>query len=120
MNFPQMAPALAKLDDQLGRGTINPVKKWWWDIELDPKAGRYVPAGAVNMRGLSTEIDLKYEDQTLAVYPADVIARALPDRPAAEPGGGDRPLPLDADARCLSREAVERGGGGACTRSTAP
>ncbi|NMG39600.1 4Fe-4S dicluster domain-containing protein [Chelativorans sp. ZYF759] len=78
MNFPQMAPALAKLDDQLGHGTINPVKKWWWDIELDPRAGRYVTAGAVNMRGLSTEIDLKYEDQTLAVYPADVMPAPYP------------------------------------------
>jgi reductive dehalogenase len=78
MNFPQMAPALARLDDQLGRGTINPVKKWWWDIELDPKAGRYVKAGAVNERGLSTEIDLKYEDQTLAVYPADTMPAPYP------------------------------------------
>jgi len=78
MNLPHMASVLAKLDDRLGRGAINPVKKWWWDIELDAKAGRYVRAGAVNARGLSTGIDLKYEDQTLAVYPADVMPAPYP------------------------------------------
>ncbi len=78
MKAPQTAKALAALDDKLGRGRINPVKKWWWDIELDPKAGRYVAAGATNTRGLSPEIDLKYEDQTLAVYPADVMPQPYP------------------------------------------
>ncbi|RUS59675.1 4Fe-4S dicluster domain-containing protein [Pseudorhodobacter sp. E13] len=78
MKAPQTAKALAALDDKLGRGRINPVKKWWWDIELDPKAGRYVTARATNTRGLSPEIDLKYEDQTLAVYPADVMPQPYP------------------------------------------
>jgi reductive dehalogenase len=78
INAPSSARLLAKLDDKLGRGSINPVKKWWWDIELDQKAGRYVTAKAVNARGLNTEIDLKYEDQTLAVYPADVMPAPYP------------------------------------------
>lgn len=78
MNAPGSARALAALDDRLGRGAINPVKKWWWDIELDPKAGRYVAAGAVNERGLNTEIDLRPEDQTLAVYPADTMPAPWP------------------------------------------
>ncbi len=78
INVPGSAKTLAKLDDQLKRGTINPIKKWWWDIELDREKGLYVRAGATNERGLQTELDLKYEDQTLAVYPADVMPPPFP------------------------------------------
>ncbi|MEP2922231.1 MAG: reductive dehalogenase [Sulfitobacter sp.] len=70
MNIPAAAPALAKLDDALGKGSLNPVKKWWWDLELEDEGG-YGPAKApVNARALQKDLDLKYEDQTLAVYPA--------------------------------------------------
>jgi hypothetical protein len=34
----------ARLERHLDRGSINPVKKWWWDIELDKTTGRYVSA----------------------------------------------------------------------------
>ncbi|MCB1361810.1 MAG: oxidoreductase, partial [Rhodobacteraceae bacterium] len=51
---------------------------WWWDIELDKPGTRYVAAGATNRRGLSRDLDLKYEDQTLAVYPADVMPLPYP------------------------------------------
>ncbi|MCC0081617.1 MAG: 4Fe-4S dicluster domain-containing protein [Rhodobacter sp.] len=78
MTAPGSARALAALDDRLGRGAINPVKTWWWDIELDKPGTRYVAAGATNRRGLSRDLDLKYEDQTLAVYPADVMPLPYP------------------------------------------
>lgn len=78
INAPASARTLAALDDRLGRGEINPVKKWWWDIELDVEAGRYVPASATNERGLSKELKLDYADQTLAVYPADVMPPPYP------------------------------------------
>ena len=78
IHAPGSAKTLARLDDQLGRGEINPVKAWWWDIELDMKQGRYIKAEATNRRGLSRDLDLKYEDQTLAVYPADVMPPPLP------------------------------------------
>ena len=78
IHAPASAKTLAKLDDALGRGDINPVKVWWWDIVLDPKAGRFVQAKQTNRRGLQKELDLKYEDQTLAVYPADVMPPPLP------------------------------------------
>ena len=78
INVPSSAKTLAKLDDRLQRGTINPVKKWWWDIELDRESGRYVRAESTNERGLQTDLELKYEDQTLAVYPADVMPPPYP------------------------------------------
>jgi reductive dehalogenase len=78
MNFPGSARLLAELDDRFERGTINPVKKWWWDIEFDAAAQRFVKARHVNARGLNTSLELKYEDQTLAVYPADTMPPPLP------------------------------------------
>ncbi|MDE0114499.1 MAG: 2Fe-2S iron-sulfur cluster-binding protein [Albidovulum sp.] len=77
-NVPAMAKTLAELDDRLGRGSINPIKKWWWDIELDRAKGAYVKAASTNERGLQTSLDLKYEDQTLAVYPADAMPPPFP------------------------------------------
>jgi len=78
MNFPGSARALARLDDALGRGRINPVKKWWWDIELDRASGRYIRAMQTHARELQTELKLKYEEQTLAVYPADTMPPPYP------------------------------------------
>jgi reductive dehalogenase len=82
MNLPQAAPVLAALDDGLGRGSINPVKKWWWDLELERGTGRYILARQVHARGLSRSLKLRAEDQTLAVYPADVMP---PPYPVASP-----------------------------------
>ncbi|MBL8324999.1 MAG: 4Fe-4S dicluster domain-containing protein [Rubrivivax sp.] len=78
MKVPAAAPWLAALDDHLGRGGINAVKKWWWDIELDKASGRYVRAAQTHRRGLQTSLKLKHEDQTLAVYPADLMPPPYP------------------------------------------
>jgi reductive dehalogenase len=76
--LPAAAPLLARLDDALGRGSINPVKTWWWDIELDRASGRYVRAAQTNRRGLQTALKLRYDEQTLAVYPADTMPPPYP------------------------------------------
>ncbi|MCZ4314264.1 4Fe-4S dicluster domain-containing protein [Comamonadaceae bacterium G21597-S1] len=78
MNLPQSARWLAELDDKLDNGSINPVKKWWWDVELDRKTGRYVRAAQANQRGLQKDLVLKYEEQSLAVYPADLMPSPYP------------------------------------------
>ncbi|MEZ5739840.1 MAG: 4Fe-4S dicluster domain-containing protein [Burkholderiaceae bacterium] len=78
MNFPGQAKRLAALDDKLERGTINPLKKWWWDIELDRVTGGYVKAAQTHTRGLQKDLKLRYEDQTLAVYPADKMPPPYP------------------------------------------
>ena len=78
MHVPAAAPLLAKLDDRAGRGGLNPVKKWWWDLEVEAD-GAYRPTRhPVNARGLQRDLDLKYEDQTLAVYPADLAPHPWP------------------------------------------
>ncbi len=87
MNLPGAAPVLARLDDRLGRGGLNPVKKWWWDIELTDN-GSYQPArNPVNARALQPGLNLKYEDQTLAVYPAPLAPHPWP-----------YPFPMDREA----------------------
>lgn len=87
MHMPATAPALAKLDDMLGRGGLNPVKKWWWDIEMTDD-GSYAPTqSGVNARGLQKDLKLRPEDQTLAVYPAPLAPPPWP-----------YPAPMDREA----------------------
>ena len=69
MRLPMAAPLLARLDDILGRGGLNPVKKWWWDLKLHEDGGYHPPDAPVNARPLQPHLTLRYEDQTLAVYP---------------------------------------------------
>lgn len=86
-NFPSLAKPLAELDDRLGNGGLNDVKKWWWDIELS-EDGAYRPTTKpLNRRDLQPELDLKYEDQTLAVYPANLAPHPWP-----------YPFPMDREA----------------------
>lgn len=78
MNVPKLAPALAKLDDVIGNGRLNPTKKWWWDLELaEDEAYRPTPH-TVNARDLQTDLNLKAKDQTLAVYPAPLAPHPYP------------------------------------------
>jgi len=86
-NLPSAAPVLARLDDALGNGGLNDVKKWWWDLELKPDGGYKTPAHPVNRRDLQMDLDLKYEDQTLAVYPANLAPWPWP-----------YPFPMDREA----------------------
>jgi reductive dehalogenase len=95
MNIPAAAPVLAKLDDALGNGGLNPVKKWWWDLELDA-SGAYLAAKApVNARSLQKGLKLKHEDQTLAVYPAPLAPPPYP-----------YPFPMDREAGIAAYRAM--------------
>ena len=86
-HLPAAAKHLARLDDRLGNGSINPVKQWWWNLEMADE-GAYQPSshGAAR-RELQTDLDLKYEDQTLAVYPANLAPPPYP-----------YPFPMDREA----------------------
>ena len=78
MNIPATAPILAKLDDAVDNGTLNPVKKWWWDLEIEADGGYRPTRTPVNARALQKDLDLRYEDQTLAVYPAPLAPHPYP------------------------------------------
>ncbi len=94
-HLPFTAKPLAKLDDYLGNGGINPVKTWWWDLEMVDD-GPYAPAShPVNRRGLSKGLDLRHEDQTLAVYPANLA-----------PPPYAWPFPMDREAGIRAYETM--------------
>ncbi len=87
MNVPKLAPILAKLDDAVDNGTLNPVKKWWWDLEIEEDGGYRPTKHPTNQRALQKDLDLRYEDQTLAVYPAPLAPHPYP-----------YPFPMDREA----------------------
>ena len=96
-HLPGAAKPLAKLDDWLGNGSINPVKTWWWDLEM-VNEGPYAPAThPVNRRDLSRDLQLKFADQTLAVYPAN-----LAPPPYAWPFPADREAGIAAYKAMIS------------------
>ncbi|MEM7269717.1 MAG: reductive dehalogenase domain-containing protein [Pseudomonadota bacterium] len=78
MNFPSAAKHLAALDDRVGNGELNPVKKWWWDLEMIDDGPYTLTEQEVNARSLQTDLDLNFEDQTLAVYPAPLAPPPYP------------------------------------------
>ncbi len=78
MHVPAAAPWLAKLDDAVGNGGLNPVKKWWWDLEIGTDGGYRPTTHPVNARDLQKDLTLRYEDQTLAVYPANLAPHPWP------------------------------------------
>ena len=77
-NMPAAAKSLAALDDKLGNGRINPVKKWWWDLEMNETGGYHPSKHGAEQRELQPELKLKGEDQTLAVYPANLAPPPYP------------------------------------------
>ncbi|MGB0912727.1 MAG: 2Fe-2S iron-sulfur cluster-binding protein [Phaeobacter italicus] len=95
MNMPAAAPALAKLDDMVGNGEMNPAKKWWWDLELEDDGGYRPTRHPVNARALQKDLDLRYEDQTLAVYPAHLAPHPWP-----------YPFPMDREAGIEAYQAM--------------
>ncbi|MFK7882364.1 reductive dehalogenase [Roseobacter sp.] len=78
MNVPAMAGVLAKADDLVGNGRINPQKKWWWDLEVNDRGGFDPVERPTNQRELQTDLKVNYEDQTLAVYPATLAPPPWP------------------------------------------
>ncbi|MCK0137536.1 reductive dehalogenase [Aliiroseovarius sp. F47248L] len=94
-NLPGAAPVLAKLDDAIGNGELNDTKKWWWDLKLGPDGGYHPSDEPVNRRGLNRNLDLKYEDQTLAVYPAPLAPPPYP-----------YPFPMDREAGIAAYQAM--------------
>ncbi|MBU2981570.1 2Fe-2S iron-sulfur cluster binding domain-containing protein [Lentibacter algarum] len=94
-NIPKAAPVLAKLDDMAGNGNPRDVKKWWWDLELQDDGAYRPTVHEVNRRPLQTDLDLKFEDQTLAVYPAPLAPHPYP-----------YPFPMDREEGIKAYESM--------------
>ncbi|UZD90381.1 4Fe-4S dicluster domain-containing protein [Cognatishimia activa] len=103
MKIPGTAPALAKLDDMLDRGSLNSVKKWWWDLEIQEDGGYRPTDKPINARTLQKDLNLQYEDQTLAVYPAN-----LAPPPYAYPHPMDREAGIEAYQAMITAEEYKK------------
>ena len=62
MHLPFTRKWLAALDDKAGNGRINPVKKWWWDLDSDEN-GCIIPAKKSNERQLVFRPPLRPSEQ---------------------------------------------------------
>jgi len=104
---PLLVPIATKLDDLLGHGVRNPVKKWWLDLEWTGKECILPPKG-VNQRDLNLAHKIDPKDQKMAYYHANAIPPAdlgtpMPvDRKAAMAAGALLETPDQARARRAS------------------
>ena len=89
---PLMVPIATWLDDALGNGKRNPVKKWWFDHEVVGGVTR--AAKATNQRDIDPKRKLDPAKQKIAYYHADV----MPAPDAAAPVAVDRKAALASAA----------------------
>ena len=80
MNLPFTRRWIARLDDAVGNGLINPVKKWWWDLDAD-EDGNLVPAARTNRRQFSKRTSMDPAKQTMACYPAEIASPPVAEKP---------------------------------------
>ena len=71
INLPFSRKWLAKMDDKVGNGRRNPIKKWWFDLEIvDGKVG---VAKRANARELNLGRKTTTDNQHIAVFPISLI-----------------------------------------------
>lgn len=97
MKLPFARSWIARLDDRVGRGSINPAKKWWVDIEMIDGVPVEPPKGA-NARGLNPQRKAR-DESGYAMFPPE-LAPPGPD--------GMATYPLDRDAGIAAARAAER------------
>ena len=74
---PLLVPVATWMDDRLGNGMRNPVKKWWFDHEVVD--GVTVDAKATNQRDIDPKKTVDIKGQKIAYYHANMMP--APDQP---------------------------------------
>ncbi len=69
---PLLVPLAVKLDDLLGHGVRNPVKKWWLDLEIVDGVCVH-PTRGVNQRDLNLHRQIDLKKHKIAYYHADMM-----------------------------------------------
>ncbi|MEE8395257.1 MAG: reductive dehalogenase [bacterium] len=96
IRFPFLRRWLAQMDDRVGNGTRNPIKRWWFDLEMVER--KSVKPKGTNERDLDLERTPDPAKQRLAHYPLSM----------APPPGHDSPFPTDRAAALLLGEQAEK------------
>lgn len=86
---------LAKLDDKVGNGRLNPIKKWWFDLEI--VGGKVGPAKRINARELNLARKTTSDNQDIAVFPISLIP----------PPGETGTFPVTREQGRKAREEIE-------------
>ena len=98
MHVPASRGMIARWDDRAGNGSINPEKKWWFDLEqvdgvaIEPQAG-------TNRRGLNFDANTDPAKQRVALYPPE--EHPLGDDPTPQPVDRKRALEAGAKAKTI-------------------
>ena len=92
---PLMVPLAAWMDDKLGNGMRNPLKKWWFDHEIVD--GVVTDAKSTNERDIEPERKVDIDGQKVAYYHANMMP--APDQPDA--------YPVNRKAALAAREVLE-------------
>ncbi len=101
---PLLVPIAVKLDDYLGNGKRNPVKKWWLDFEIVDGVC-VAPVKGVSERDLDVDRKVDPEKKPMAFYPASMMpvpndnTPQLVDRKAALAAAARIETPAQALAR---------------------
>ncbi|MCC2099016.1 MAG: hypothetical protein KDJ29_19145, partial [Hyphomicrobiales bacterium] len=92
---PVMVPFATWLDDRLGNGVRNPVKKWWFDHEI--VGGVTVAAKGANQRDIEPDKKLDPDKQKMAYYHANMMP----------PPDMIEPVPVDRKAAMAAKDLLE-------------
>jgi reductive dehalogenase len=82
MHLPFARKWISELDDKVGNGRINPVKKWWWDHDT-AEDGSVVQAKKTNERQLVFRPPMTAQQQKLGCYPPDLAPPPVTAEPIA-------------------------------------
>ncbi len=107
VRVPAARRAIARMDDWLGHGKRNLVKKWWADVEMVHGLAQAPRAGA-NARDL--QVDKRNPNVPIAYYPAE--AAPAPDQEGPHPvdrqAALERVRLLETPAEAARRRAGDR------------
>ena len=92
---PVMVPIATWLDDRLGNGKRNPVKKWWFDHEIIDKVA--VEAAATNRRDIDPSRQIDPAKQKIAYYHASMMP----------PPDSQGPSPVNRKAALAAKDVIE-------------
>ncbi len=109
IHVPILRKWIAELDDKVGNGMRNPVKKWWRDLEWHRDGYAIEPPAGTNRRDLDLGKTLDPAKQKIAYYPAS--AMPVPNDTAPQPVNRKSALTAAADVESPDAARARRARG---------